>query len=62
MDKHCWQFFIITIEISDSRCDGYEDCFDQSDEIGCEDLDATNTTLQYDDFNVNGLYGDEYPT
>ena len=46
---------------ADSRCDGYEDCFDQSDEVGCEDYEKNSTALEETDFeNYDENYeGDE---
>ena len=34
----------------DSRCDGYEDCYDQSDEIGCDDYEKNITASAENDF------------
>ena len=52
-------FFITVFLLIASRCDEYEDCFDKSDEVGCEGI-VLNNTIYEDDGDEDIFYEDDY--
>ena len=60
MDSYPYIFYLYLLTI-ESRCDEYNDCFDESDEVGCEhvrDNGWINSTL-YEDLVDEDYFLDE---